>query len=76
MTARADRIAGMQRLADALAGEVRAFHEEQTLAEHISDRGEWSGLEMDAEKLRKRIAFMGERALSQTGDLFEGRVTA
>ena len=70
--ARADRIAGIQRLADALAGDVRAFAEEQTLAEHIRDRGEWTGLEMDARRLSKAVAVMGERALSQTGDVFEG----
>ena len=65
------RIAAIQRLADELAAEVRALAEEQTLSEHIRDRGEWSGIEMDARKLAKAVAVMAERERGRA-DLFEG----
>lgn len=66
------RLAQAHTLAAALAAEVRAMHEEQTLAEHIRDRGAWSGLELDARRLCAGIAAMVERERARTGDLFEG----
>ena len=71
MTAPA-RIARVHSLAAAVAEEVRAIAEEQTLAEHIRDRGEWSGLELNARRLRDGIAAMVERERSREPDLFEG----
>lgn len=71
MTAPA-RLAVIQRLADELAAEVRAFYEEQTLSEHIRDRGEWSGLELDVRRLAKAVAGMAERERGREPDLFEG----
>jgi hypothetical protein len=68
----AERIASIQRLADELAAEVGAFHESQTLSEHIRDRGEWSGLELDARRLRAAVAVMAERERERQPDLFEG----
>jgi hypothetical protein len=66
------RIAAIQRLADELAAEVRKMFDEQTLPEHIRDRGVWSGIEMDAWKLAKAVAVMAERERARAGDLFEG----
>ena len=66
------RIAAIQRMADDLAAEVRAVAEEQTLSEHIRDRGEWSGIEMDARKLAKAVGVMAERERARAPDLFEG----
>lgn len=71
MTAPA-RLAEIQRLADDLAASVQAFAEEQTLSEHIRDRGEWSGLELDARRLAKAVAGMAERERTRDSDLFEG----
>ena len=70
------RLAHIHSLAATLADEVRAIYEEQTLAEHIRDRGEWTALEMDARKLCTGIAAMVERERGRTGDLFEGQVSA
>jgi hypothetical protein len=66
------RIAAIQRMADELAAEVRALAEEQTLSEHIRDRGEWSGIEMGARKLAKAVGAVAEREAVRAGDLFEG----
>jgi hypothetical protein len=66
------RLAAIQRLADELAAAVRAFADEQTLSEHIRDRGEWSGLELDARRLAKAVAGMAERERTRNPDLFEG----
>lgn len=66
------RIAAIERLADDLAEQVRLFAEEQTLSEHIRDRGEWSGIELDARKLAKAVAVMAERERAREPDLFEG----
>jgi hypothetical protein len=66
------RTAALARLADELAAEVRAVAEAQTLAEHIRDRGEWSGIELDARRLAKAVAVMAERERAREPDLFEG----
>ena len=71
MTAPA-RLAHVHEAAAALAGEVRAIAEEQTLAEHIRDQAAWTGLEMDARRLCAGIAAMVERERSRAPDLFEG----
>lgn len=71
MTAPA-RLAAIQRLADELSAAVQAFADEQTLSEHIRDRGEWSGLELDARRLAKAVAGMAERERTREPDLFEG----
>ena len=70
---------GLQRiseLADGLAAEVRAFAEMQTLSEHIRDRGEWTRIEVGAEKLRKEIFVMAELARARTPDLFDSQASA
>lgn len=71
MTAPA-RLASIQRLAEDLAAAVRAFADEQTLSEHIRDRGEWAGLELDARRLAKAVEGMAERERTREPDLFEG----
>jgi len=66
------RLARLHEAAAALAGEVRAIADEQTLAEHIRDQAAWTGLEMDARRLCAGIAAMVERERSRAPDLFEG----
>lgn len=57
----AHRIAKIERLSERLAAEVLDLQEAQTLAEHIRDRGAWTSMWMDAEKLRKAVAVWAER---------------
>lgn len=71
MTAPA-RLSSIHSLAATLSAEVLAVAEEQTLAEHIRDRGEWSGIELDERRLAKAVAAMVERERSLEPDLFEG----
>ena len=59
-------------LAVLLAAEARSISEQQTLAQHIRDRGEWTRIELGAENLRKEIAAMVDLSRSREPDLFEG----
>ena len=62
-----DRLARVQSLAVDLAAEVRAIYEAQTLAQHIRDRAAWTGLEMDARRLRVRGDRGDSRARAKPG---------